>query len=84
MAQGTLAWLERWSGALRGTTQANAGMPFAIILLEILLLGTLSTGKYYHLRSADYASLSALVWLPVPVKAVAGAVASKRCPDPTF
>ena len=72
MARATYPWLGRFSSALRGR---SVGAVFAVILIEILILSALSTGKYYHLASAGDESLQALVWLPLPVKAVAGAVA---------
>ena len=74
MDHGAPQWHTGWLKALRDGPMAGTCSTFAVILLEILVLAALSTGKYYHLSTADSASLQALVWLPLPIKAVAGAV----------
>lgn len=75
MDHGAPGWHTGWSRALRRGLKTGTGATFAVILLEMLVLATLSTGKYYHLSTAASAILRGLVWLPLPIKAVAGAVA---------
>lgn len=58
----------------RGFVLSRIGLTLTCLVFEVLVLTTLSTGKYFHLASTEYATLQPLVWLPLVVRAVAGAI----------